>query len=272
MVELLDSVNLKELPVNEDMDAAKNLHALHISLLIQSGSEKYYITAAGAQNVYLNLWQGDEIVRSCILDINADLIQKLTEINRKVQDYSYDGSGFMEISKAGADIQNLNNADSLYLADIMEAALESGISEDGAENVKAEDFAVKMKLDGQVWYLNPETRIAGKETDGTISAVEMDDRYFLPVMRKMSGLSHFYPLRIQVKLLNDFHKKNPTRHFLRGRMVIKNGEAYFVTLPKQENGMTTAMRECSLFGEIPAGVEEVPEGTIIFAYDLEHFR
>lgn len=94
----------------------------------------------------------------------------------------------------------------------------------------------------------------------------------LPVMRKMSGLSHFYPLRIQVKLLNDFHKKNPTRRFLRGRMVIKNGEAYFVTLPKQENGMTTAMRECSLFGEIPAGVEEVPEGTIIFAYDLEHFR
>ncbi len=186
LVELLDSVNLKELPVNEDMDAVKNLHALHISLLIQSGSEKYYITAAGAQNVYLNLWQGDEIVHSCILDINADLIQKLTEINRKVHDYSYDGSGFMEISRVGADIQNLNNADSLYLADIMEAALESGISEDGAENVKAEDFAVKMKLDGQVWYLDPETRMAGKETDGTISAVKMDDRYFLPVMRKIS--------------------------------------------------------------------------------------
>jgi len=186
MVELLDSVNLKELPVNEDMDAAKILHALHISLLIQSGSEKYYITAAGAQNVYLNLWQGDNIVHSCILDINADLIQKLTEINRKVHDYSYDGSGFMEISKVGADIQHFNNADSLYLADIMEAALESGTPEDGAENVTAEDFAVKIKLDGQVWYLNPETRIAGKETDGIISAVEMDDRYFLPVMRKIS--------------------------------------------------------------------------------------
>ena len=185
LVELLDSVNLKELPVNEDMDAAKNLHA-HISLLIQSGSEKYYITAAGAQNVYLNLWQGDNIVHSCILDINADLIQKLTEINRKVHDYSYDGSGFMEISKVGADIQHFNNADSLYLADIMKAVLESGTPADGTENVKAEDFAVKMKLDGQVWYLNPETRMAGKETDGTISAVKMDDRYFLPVMRKIS--------------------------------------------------------------------------------------
>ncbi len=186
MVELLDSVNLKELPVNEDMDAAKNLHALHISLLIQSGSEKYFITAAGAQNVYLNLWQGDEIVHSCILDIYADLIQKLTEINRKVHDYSYDGSGFMEISKIGADIQNLNNGDSLYLADIMEAALETRTPADGAENFKAEDFAVRMKLDGQVWYLNPENRMAGKENGGTISAVKMDDRYFLPVMRKIS--------------------------------------------------------------------------------------
>ena len=93
----------------------------------------------------------------------------------------------------------------------------------------------------------------------------------LPIMRRMMGMNAYYPSRIQVKLLDGFYKKSPNRRMLRGRLVIKNGEAYFVVSPKQENGMTTAMRECSLFGEIPAGTPFVDEGTIIFAYDLEHF-
>ncbi len=94
----------------------------------------------------------------------------------------------------------------------------------------------------------------------------------LPVLRRMMGLVAVYPQRLQVRMLGDFVKPSPIRRLLRGRLVIKNGEAYFAASEKQSNGMTSAMRGCTLLAEIPAGTREVREGTIIFAYDLEHFR
>lgn len=93
----------------------------------------------------------------------------------------------------------------------------------------------------------------------------------LPILRRMMGLRAFYPQRLQVKILDDFFKASPNRRMLRGHMIVKNGEAYFVASNKQSNGMTSAMRECTLLAEIPAGTVQVTEGTIVFAYDLEHF-
>lgn len=92
----------------------------------------------------------------------------------------------------------------------------------------------------------------------------------LPVMRRMMGMKDFYPNRIQVKLLEDYVNKSPNRRLLGGKMIIKNGEAYFAASAKQKSGMTSASRECPLIAQIPAGVS-VMAGTIIFAYDLEHF-
>ena len=93
----------------------------------------------------------------------------------------------------------------------------------------------------------------------------------LPVLRKMMGMENFYPKKIQVKMLGDYKKGSPYRRLLRGRMIIKNGEAYFLPSSKQKNSMTSASRDCLVLGEIPAGNEGVLEGTMIFAYDLEHF-
>ena len=187
MAELLDTIELKELPVTEDMEAVKNLSSVHISLLIEAGEENYFITAVGTQDVYLNLWQGEDVAYSYVLDLNSDLVQQLTDINSKVHEYSHDGSGFMDVSKdtEGATVtHHFNKADSLYLADIMDAALEAGMAWDG--ELTAGDFAVVMELDGQNWYLDAERQIAGKADGENITAVEMDDLYFRPVMRKLS--------------------------------------------------------------------------------------
>lgn len=187
MVELLESIDLKSLPVNGDLEAAQNLTGLYLSLLVESGDDQYFITAAGLENVYLTLSQGAEITHSYVLDMNSELLRQFTEIDRKVHEYSHDGTGFMEVSKDGVDVQYMDKGDSLYLADIMDAALEEGTSAENGGKLDAEDFAVKMELDGQVWYLDPESRMAGKQVGETIAAVKMEDMYFLPVMRKLAG-------------------------------------------------------------------------------------
>ncbi len=187
MVELLEAIDLKSLPVNEDMDAARNLTGLYLSLLIERGDDQYFITAAGLEDVYLTLIQGEEIIHSYVLDMNSELLREFTEIDRKVHEYSHDGTGFMEVSKDGVDVQYMDKGDSLYLADIMDAALEEGTAAGNNEELDAEDFAVKMDLDGQIWYFDPERRMGGKQSGENIAAVEMDDMYFLPVMRKLAG-------------------------------------------------------------------------------------
>ena len=187
MVELLESIDLKSLPVNEDLEAAENLTGLYLHLMIENGDDKYFITAAGLEDVYLNLCQGEEITYSYVLDMNSELLRQLTAIDLKVCEYSHDDSGFMKLSKEGVDSQYLDKGDSLYLADIMDAALEEAAAAGNREELEAEDFAVKMELDGQVWYLDPERRMAGKQSGVIIAATEMDEMYFLPAMRKLSG-------------------------------------------------------------------------------------
>ncbi len=187
MVELLESIDLKSLPVNEDMEAAENLTGLYLYVMIESGNDNYFITAAGLEDVYLNLCQGEEITQSYVLEVNSELLRQLTAIDLKVREYSHDDSGFMKLSKEGVDSLYLDKGDSLYLADILDAALEEVAAAGNREELGEEDFAVKMELDGQVWYLDPESQMAGKQSGETITAVEMDEMYFLPAMRKLSG-------------------------------------------------------------------------------------
>lgn len=92
----------------------------------------------------------------------------------------------------------------------------------------------------------------------------------LPALRKMAGYKDIYPRRIQVKLLEDFSRPNPNRRFVRGRMIIKNGEAFFEAGNKQGNSMVSSMSGCELLAEIPAGMTHVDAGEILFAWDLEH--
>lgn len=187
MVELLDSIELKSLPVYEDLHAAMDMTGLQLALKIQNDEEMYFITVAGVDDIILSLCLSAAPTYAWNLNDNPELVRELREIDSKVHEYSHDGSGFMDVSKdmEGATvIHHFNKADSLYLADIMDAALEAGVSVDG--ELPAGDFAVMMELDGQTWYLDAEQRIAGKADGENITAVEMDDLYFLTVMRKLS--------------------------------------------------------------------------------------
>lgn len=93
----------------------------------------------------------------------------------------------------------------------------------------------------------------------------------LPAIRKMAGLKEICPKRIQVKLLGDYNRPSPVRRMLKGRMIVKNGEAYFLPSVRQGSGIMTAMDGCQLIADIQAGTQSLLEGTLLFAYDLEHF-
>ena len=71
-------------------------------------------------------------------------------------------------------------------------------------------------------------------------------------------------------MLETFKKASPNRRFVRGRMIIKNGEVYFAAGNKQGNNMVSSMSECELFADIPAGSGSIPEGELVFAWDLKH--
>lgn len=92
----------------------------------------------------------------------------------------------------------------------------------------------------------------------------------LPILRRMSGYRCIYPRRYQVRMLETFKKASPNRRFVRGRMIIKNGEVYFAAGNKQGNNMVSSMSECELFADIPAGSGSIPEGELVFAWDLKH--
>ena len=92
----------------------------------------------------------------------------------------------------------------------------------------------------------------------------------LPILRRMSGYRCIYPRRYQVRMLETFKKASPNRRFVRGRMIIKNGEVYFAAGSKQGNNMVSSMSECELFADIPAGSGSIPEGELVFAWDLKH--
>ena len=92
----------------------------------------------------------------------------------------------------------------------------------------------------------------------------------LPILRRMSGYRCIYPRRYQVRMLETFKKASPNRRFVRGSMIIKNGEVYFAAGSKQGNNMVSSMSECELFADIPAGSGSIPEGELVFAWDLKH--
>lgn len=92
----------------------------------------------------------------------------------------------------------------------------------------------------------------------------------MPVLRYMMGMTATMPAKIQVRMLHDFNKKSPNRRIIRGRLVVKNGMAYFLETAKQANGMTSAMRDLQVCVDVPAGTDCIEADTICFAYDLEH--
>lgn len=97
-------------------------------------------------------------------------------------------------------------------------------------------------------------------------------RVALPSLRKLCGLDPMAHPPVTVILKHAFHKKNAVARYLRGHLLIEDGQAFFVENDRQGNGMITSFLNCDLIGEIPAGTSELPAGTKIRAWRCDDFR
>lgn len=91
-------------------------------------------------------------------------------------------------------------------------------------------------------------------------------RVMQPYLLKYCGRRDYMPAEINVILKSDFKKSSHITRFLRGRLVIDNGMAFFEENSGQGNGMIKSFLGFDLIGEIPAGSPPVPGGTMIKAY------
>ncbi|MGI6011079.1 MAG: gephyrin-like molybdotransferase Glp [Ruminococcus sp.] len=127
-------------------------------------------------------------------------------------------------------------------------------------------WKVKMKpgmaFVGAVWEGKPILALSGNPSAAAVSLFMLGR----PLIRKMSGRKEYRTEEIQVRMMEDFPKKSPSRRFLPGTLEIIEGEAWIRFAKKQGNGMLNPMRDCEILGEIEAGSPPMKRGSIIRAY------
>lgn len=89
-----------------------------------------------------------------------------------------------------------------------------------------------------------------------------------PLVRRLCGLKNTEPEALELKLHGDYRKKSPKQRFIRGRLLIENGEAFFVVNEGQGNGVVSSFIDSDLLGEIPAGGSPLNAGDKIKAYRI----
>ena len=87
-----------------------------------------------------------------------------------------------------------------------------------------------------------------------------------PLIRKMTGLSDCSLKKVNAKLAAPMNKKSPMGRYIRGRLVIENGEALFLPGALKGNGTTTGNQGCNMVGFVPPKTISMAAGEIIEAY------
>ncbi|MGI6007837.1 MAG: gephyrin-like molybdotransferase Glp [Ruminococcus sp.] len=127
-------------------------------------------------------------------------------------------------------------------------------------------WKVKMKpgmaFVGAVYQGKPILALSGNPSAAAVSLFMLGK----PLLQKMSGIKNYNTEEIQVRMLEDFPKKSPSRRFLPGTLEILDGEAWIRFAKKQGNGMLNPMRNCEILGEIKAGSPPMNKGSMIRAY------
>lgn len=119
-----------------------------------------------------------------------------------------------------------------------------------------------MAFVGAVYDGKPILALSGNPSAAAVSLFLLGK----PLIRKMSGRTDYRTEEIQVRMLEDFPKKSPSRRFLPGTLEIVDGQAWICFAKKQGNGMLNPMRDCEILGEIKAGSPPMKKGSIIRAY------
>ena len=93
-------------------------------------------------------------------------------------------------------------------------------------------------------------------------------RIAMPYIKKLCGRTDcFYP-EIKVALLEPFVKDSPKLRVLRGKLDVRDSQAFFTESGGQSSEEVSSLAGCDLLGEISMGSAPLPAGTIIKAYRI----
>lgn len=90
----------------------------------------------------------------------------------------------------------------------------------------------------------------------------------VPYIRMISGCTNIFTEKVKVHMYKDYNKKSPGGRFLRGRLIIEDGKAYFEERGSQKNGSISSLVECDLLGIVKAGSTGIKKDEIIEAYKI----
>lgn len=118
---------------------------------------------------------------------------------------------------------------------------------------------------------------------GAVAAAELDGKLILglsgnpssalitlqvlgiPFIHRLQGRAQCGLPKIAVRMKEKYEKTSPKGRYIRGRLVIENGEAFFEPIESQENGSVSSSRGCDLIAEIPPKTGAIEQGTLISA-------
>jgi molybdopterin molybdotransferase len=90
----------------------------------------------------------------------------------------------------------------------------------------------------------------------------------MPYIKKLQGIANVLPESMTLVMKNAYGKPSPKQRFVRGRLLVEDGVAYFVENDKQGNGVVSSFIGCDVLAEIPAGSEPIEKGTKVTAYRM----
>ncbi|MGM9521091.1 MAG: gephyrin-like molybdotransferase Glp [Oscillospiraceae bacterium] len=85
----------------------------------------------------------------------------------------------------------------------------------------------------------------------------------LPALKKLAGYSRYIPEEIDIKVQDGFPKKSPVMRFLRGYMILSDGEVTMRIPKDQGNAVLSSVIGCNAVVMIPPGTERLEAGTIL---------
>lgn len=91
----------------------------------------------------------------------------------------------------------------------------------------------------------------------------------IPFIKKMAGRKEYLFEKVDVVLKKDFKKPSPRRRFLRGRLVLEDGQTLMESTGDQGNGVLRSMIGCNALAEIPEGSGPVKAGEKLKAYLID---
>ena len=84
-----------------------------------------------------------------------------------------------------------------------------------------------------------------------------------PALLKMAGHKEYMPEIFSLKMTEAFGKKNKMTRFLRGKLVINNGEASIKLMGDQGNAVISSAIGCDVMAIVPPAFGAIEQGTIL---------